>query len=205
MTKNEFLEKLSAKISVLPSDDKQKSIAYYGEMIDDCMENGMSEEKAVLSMGSVDSVAEQILEEASTWHIVKEKVRPKRKLSVFEIVLIVLGSPVWLSLLVAVAAVIASLIMAVAAALISVVATLWAVGAAFVGTSLCGGALAVWAFVHGYAAQGFCFIGAGLLLAGLSILMYFASLYATIGCAKLVKMMALYGKRQLTKGGNRDA
>ena len=143
MTKYEFLEKLSRELSAMPRQDREKSLAYYSEMLDDYVEDGMSEEEAVDMLGNVKTVAQQILEDVPISHLVKEKVRVKRKLAAWEIVLLVLGSPIWLSLLVAAVAVVCSLFIAVFAVLISVIATLWAVGACFAGVALGGIFMAV--------------------------------------------------------------
>ena len=205
MTKYEFLGKLQEQLSALPTQDREKTLTYYSEMLDDCMEDGMREEDAVASMGSVEEVAAQILSDVPLSHLVKERIRPKRKPGAFEIVLIVLGSPVWLSLLVAAAAVALSLLIAFFAVMISVIASMWAVGASFVGTFLGSLAYGVLMLVQGLVPQGLCFIGAGLLLVGLSILMYHASLYATVGCAKLVKNLFFYGKDKLRKVGRQNA
>ena len=50
MTKNEFMSALCAKLSVLPEEDIHNSLSYYSEMIEDCRENGMSEEEVHTSV-----------------------------------------------------------------------------------------------------------------------------------------------------------
>ena len=205
MTKYEFLDNLRQKLSMIPPEDREKSVAYYSEMLDDCMEDGMDEEEAVASLGSVDAIAEQILEEVPVARLIKEKVRPKRKLGTFEIVLLVLGSPIWLSLLVSALAVIVSLFVAVWTVGISVIASLWAVGISVAAVCLYGLLLTVLAFCQGFVAQGICYFGIALILAALSILIYFASLYTTVGCVKLAKNMYGYCKRKLTKRGKKNA
>ena len=205
MTRNEFMAALRTRLAGLPEQDMQKSLAYYGEMIDDCTEDGMSEEEAVASMGDPEEIAQQILADIPLGRLVKERIRPKRKLQAWEIVLLILGSPVWLSLLIAAAAVILSLFVAFVAVLLSVVACLWALGASFAGISM-GGVLVVAQMLwQGFVPQGICCIGAILLSACLAVLMYFASLYTTIGCAKLVKRTVVCGVRQWRKGGRKDA
>ena len=72
MTKNEFMSALCAKLSVLPEEDIHNSLSYYSEMIEDCRENGMSEEEAVAAMGTPDAVAAQILEEVPISRLVKD-------------------------------------------------------------------------------------------------------------------------------------
>ena len=47
MRKTEFLERLRAALNALPEEEAKKTIAYYAEMIDDRIEDGMSEEEAI--------------------------------------------------------------------------------------------------------------------------------------------------------------
>ena len=106
MDKNAFLDELREKLSGLPEEDIEERVAFYREMIDDRIEDGVPEEEAVEGVGTVDSVVEQIMSEIPLSKLVREKVKPKRSLKAWEIVLLVLGSPVWIPLLVAAAAVV---------------------------------------------------------------------------------------------------
>ena len=63
MNKQEFLSLLAQELSGLPGKDVTDRLAFYDEMIDDRIEEGLSEEDAVDEMGPVDEVAAQILEE----------------------------------------------------------------------------------------------------------------------------------------------
>ena len=47
MTKQEYLSAIRGKIRKMPADDINKFMDYYSEMIDDRMEDGLSEEDAV--------------------------------------------------------------------------------------------------------------------------------------------------------------
>ena len=96
MTKQEFLTNLQSSISVLPKEDVVKYIEYYSEMIDDRMEEGLSEQEAIVAVGTIEEIAYQISEEI---HLANPP-KPKRKLRAWEIVLLVLGSPLWVSLLI---------------------------------------------------------------------------------------------------------
>ncbi len=116
MNREEFLDELRHRLSGLPQEDIEEQIAFYEEMIADRMDEGMSEEESVSGIGLVEEIACQIMSEIPLTKLVKEKVRPKRSLRVWEIVLLVLGSPVWIPLAVAAVAV-----------LLSVYAVLWAV------------------------------------------------------------------------------
>ena len=63
MNKDQFLEELRKKLSGLPQEDIDERLAFYSEMIDDRMEEGITEEDAVAGLGTVDSVVEQIMSE----------------------------------------------------------------------------------------------------------------------------------------------
>jgi len=95
MNKSEFLAALREKLNGVPEEDINKSLDFYGEMIDDRVEDGMSEEEAVEVLGSMEEIINQILSEVSLPKLVKEKVKPKQALKAWEVVLIVLGAPIW--------------------------------------------------------------------------------------------------------------
>jgi len=56
MNKNEFLATLRERLNGLPEEDIIKSIDFYGEMLDDRIEDGMSEEEAVSDLGNIDEI-----------------------------------------------------------------------------------------------------------------------------------------------------
>ncbi len=64
MTKIEFLEQLEARLRGINIVDRIRSLDYFSEMIDDAMENGMSETEAVASLGDIDEIADRIMQEA---------------------------------------------------------------------------------------------------------------------------------------------
>ncbi len=55
MNKQEYLESIRSRISAMPADDVNRFMDYYSEMIDDRVEDGLSEEEAVADMGSPDA------------------------------------------------------------------------------------------------------------------------------------------------------
>ncbi len=187
MGKAEFLEVLRRKLTGLPQAEIEERLAFYNEMIDDRIEDGLTEAEAVAEVGPVEDVVNQIMAEIPLTALVRERVRPKRSLRVWEIVLLVLGSPIWLSLLIAAFAVGLSLYIV----LWSVVVSLWAVA-----VSLAAGVFACLfeVFVYQKAGNlgGAVFAGgAALACAGLAILMFFVCLAATKGVARLTKKMIL--------------
>ena len=106
MNKQEFLLALRGALAGLSEADIRASLDYYTEIIDDQIEEGITETDAVASLGSVVTVAEQILMDMPLPKLVKARVKPKRRLRAWEIVLIAVGSPVWVPILLAMAVVV---------------------------------------------------------------------------------------------------
>lgn len=160
MNKREFLRSLSASLRGMPRGERAQSLEYYGEMIQDRMEEGLSEEEAVARLGSADEIARQILEGGGA------QGKQGRRAPVWMIALIVLGSPVWLALLFAfLAVVLAAYIVAW-----SLIAALYAV---LLGMAVCGpfGALGLVAeIVKGNFALAVLLLGGGCALLGLALL-----------------------------------
>ena len=199
MNQEKFISQLRAKLSGLPQKDVEDRLSFYAEMIDDRMEDGLSEEDAICEIGSVEEIYAQILSEIPLSKIVKEQVRPKRKFKAWEIVLLALGSPIWLSLLIAAFAVIFSLY----AVIWSVIVSLWAIFAAL---AACGGVGTVFGLSYvftGYTVAGSFLISAALLSAGLSIFMFFGCLAATKGTIQLTKNIVLMIKNSFARKENR--
>ncbi len=187
MSKQEFLAGLRKGLSGLPRDDIEERLTFYNEMIEDRKEEGLSEEEAVSAVGSVDEIAAQIVADISLAKIAKEKIKPKRRLKAWEIVLLLLGSPIWLSLLFAAFAVSLSLYVA----LWSVIISMWVVFGSLIGCAL-GGIVAGTGFAFGgNGLTGIAMIGAGIVCAGLSIFLFYGCKVATKGTLLLTKKIAL--------------
>lgn len=194
MSKQEFLAQLHKGLSGLPQDDIEERLTFYSEMIDDRMEEGLTEEDAVSEIGTVDTIISQIVTDIPLTKLIKEKA-PKKRLSVLEIVLLVLGSPIWLSLLIAAFAVILSLYIA----WWSVIISLWAAFASLIGCAF-GSIIAAIVFaVGGYGTTGIAMTSAGLICAGLSIFLFYGCKGATNGTLLLTKKFFLGIKRSFLK------
>lgn len=187
MNKQEFLEQLRRGISGLPQEDIEERLTFYSEMIDDRIEEGLSENEAVSEIGSVDTVISQILEDTPLVKLVKQKIRPKKRISAWEIVLLILGSPIWLSLIIAAFAVVIS----VYAAVWSLIIALWSVFVSLAAAALGGAAGGIWFAVTAKAVTGLAAAGTGVFCAGLSVFMFFACKAATKGILLLTKKAAL--------------
>ena len=62
MNKEQFLTALRARLTGLPREDLERTLQYYREMIDDRIEEGMSEQAAVADVGDPDELAAAILQ-----------------------------------------------------------------------------------------------------------------------------------------------
>lgn len=178
MTKAELVASLRTRLAGLPENDIQKAIDYYSEAVDDCMEDGMSEAEAVASLGSLDDIVEQIMLDAPLPSLVRARVKPQRTLHAWELVLIILGAPIWLSLAVAAA----SVVLAVYVTLWSIIVGLFAVALAFGVCLLVGVAGGVLMLIRGAPLSAVTIFGAGLLLGGLAIFVF-------IGTAALTRLL----------------
>ena len=87
MLKSEFLKQLENRLLGIPKEDLNRTIDYYNEIISDKQEDGMSEEEAINSLGSIDEIVKDILNEIPIKKLVKEKLQLNRKLKTWEIVL----------------------------------------------------------------------------------------------------------------------
>ncbi len=195
MRKNEFLASLCNRLCGLPQEDIEECLTFYGEMIDDRIEEGISEEEAVRQMGSVDEIVRQTLAEIPLVKIVGRRVKPKRALRAWEIVLLAVGAPVWLPLTVAAIAVMLSLYVV----LWSVVVSLWSVFVSLVGCAVGGVASGILFVCLGNTTAGLAMLSAGLVCAGLSVFGFYGCRAATKGSVWLTKRIAVGIKKLFIK------
>lgn len=186
MNKSEFIEALRTKLFALPKEEANEHLHFYSEMIEDRMEEGLTEEEAVSAVGNLEEISAEIVAEFSRdkaeemipkeikMENVKEK-KARRHLRAGEIVLLVLGAPLWVTILIAVFAVVLSLYVSLWAVIIS----LWAVVGSVVLTSI-GGIMAGIGFaLGGFTVTSVATFGASLVLAGVSVLLFVLSIAAT--------------------------
>ena len=194
MNKQEFLAQLRAGLAGLPQEDLEERLSFYSEMLDDQMEEGFSEEEAVAAVGPVEEIVRQIIADTPLAKLAKERIRPRRQLKAWEIVLLVLGSPLWLSLGLAAATVIFALYVV----LWSVSVSLWAV---FASLAVCavGSLPAFVVLIARSSAAGLALLAAGLVCAGLAIFLFFGCRAVTKGILALTKNIAAWTKRCFLK------
>ena len=190
MDKQEFLTRLGQALSGLPQADIDERLDFYSEMIDDRVEDGLTEAEAVAELGSVDEVVSQILAETPLTKLVRERVKPTRRMQVWEIVLLVLGFPLWFPLLIAVFAVVFSIYIVIWAVIVS----LWAVELSLAAACLAVLGVGVVLLFRSGVLTGLVLIGAAAVLAGLTVFFFFACRGVTKGALWLTKKIALWIK-----------
>lgn len=195
MNKTEFLLALTEGLSALPWDEVDERRTFYNEMIDDRMEEGLSEEEAVAAMGDINGIISQIMSEVPLSQLVRYRMKTARKPDPWNAALLILGSPVWVPLLVAAFAVGLSLYLV----LWSVIISFWAVFASFAGCALGGFFGGIILAVTGKSLPGIALIAAALVFAGLAIFLFIGCKAAAKGTALLTKKLGLGIKRLFIK------
>ena len=63
MSKQEFLSRLKKELSGLPEDDIAERLDFYAEMIDERMDDGLSEEEAIADIGPIEKIVSETIAE----------------------------------------------------------------------------------------------------------------------------------------------
>ena len=165
MSKADFLRLLERALAQLSEEERQKNLEYYSELLDDMMEEGMTEAEATAKLGSPSQIAQSILQEMPLSKLVSTRMKPRSGWTPLAIVLAVVGSPVWVPLLLAGVTIVLALVVSI-----------WALGFAAIAVVI-GLAVAVVAapiIAIRTAAMtlplGLMLLGAGLVLLGLCVL-----------------------------------
>lgn len=187
MNKIDFLDNLQNALTGLPGDDMQKTIDYYSEMIDDAVEEGEDEQAVIERLGSIEDIAEKVINETPLSRFVREDMK-KRNMSAEVIILLIVSSPLWLVFLVTAFAVGFSLYIAVWSVVLSffVIFGALAISAAAM--------LVVSPFLLAVRPLKAMFaFGAALLCAGLSVFLFYLSVYS----AKMVIKFTVFSGRNI--------
>lgn len=196
MNKTEFLNELKKQISEYSVEETEKFMEYYAEMIDDRVENGMTEAEAVASLGTVDSIANQIKCELPITTLVKQKVKEKTKgkeIPAWTIILLILGFPLWGG----VAIFILGMFIMFYSLIWTMDITLWSVvlslGAGTI-SGLIGFFVSLFRLSFGSAVF---YLGAGMLCGGLGIFVFLGTLLVTKGIIHGTKRCFLWIKQAI--------
>ena len=194
MTKASLLMWLREAFSAYPPEEVEERIRFYEEMIDDRMEDGLTEEEAVASLGSLEEVIAKMAAEMPPL-----KTKKAMRLRWWEILLLVLGFPLWLPLLIAGFAVALALYICVWTAILC----LWA---GFVTIAVCSffGILAGIAYIIFISRlTGIALLGAGIFCMGLSILAFWGCKVISAGTWKLT--VKLLTRKNRSDSGKEEA
>ena len=195
MTKQEFLMELRTSLSGLPQKDIEERLTFYSEMIEDRIEDGLSEEQAVLAVGTAKEIVAQTVAEIPLAKIAKERIKSNRRFKAWEIVLLAFGSPIWLSLGIALVAVILS----VYVSLWSVIISLWAAFVSLVASSFGGVMAGILFSIKDNLLTGIAVCGASIVCLGFSIFMFYGCKAASKGILILTKKIAILIKNCFIK------
>ena len=192
MNKTEFLDALRHALGKLPSYEVEQSIAFYAEMIDDRIEDGMSEQEAVAALGSVHAIAAQIV--AETPPIPKAIAKANTGSRTLNIVLLAILSPIWVTLALAFACMVLAIYLAI-----------WSVVAMLLLCAPIGVFGLAWCAATGFPLSGIWVFGCGLAGAGLGLFSWFGVLAASKGLVNLTHSFARWVKGLFIKLKRNDA
>lgn len=196
MQKYEFLSAIEKDLSGLPKEDIRRSLDYYSEMIDDRMDEGLSEEDAIKEIGAPEEIAAQILSETSLPKLVKKKMSKKKEFKTWEIILLVLGAPLWIPLLLSLLIIILSIF----AVIWSLIVSLYAINITFVACGIACVFFPVTFLINGAYWEAITVFGVGILLLGLGVFLFLGSKQVTKGVIALSKKTVIVIKNILVKG-----
>ena len=168
MTKQEFLSELERRLAKLPKEERKERIAFYEEMINDRMEEWPTEEQAVAMVGTVEEVVQQILVDMPLAEVEEQMAKPKRKLKGWQLACLIVGSPIWVSLLFAALAP----VFALYGFVWSIILSLWVVELSLGGSALATLAAGILLMVNGQVMPGLAVLGISCVCVGLTIFMF---------------------------------
>ena len=184
MNKLDFLAALEKKLQPLPEEERAKALEYYFEIIDDRMDCGVTEEEAVAGCGDIDEIAEKIIMDTPLTKLVRQKNKSRRRMRAWEIVLLAVGSPLWISL----GAAVFCVLLAMSIVLWCVVLCVFVVGIALGASALAACAAAVVFLVQGKFMPALFLLGAALICVGLTMLFFLLGKVTAKGVVKLHKL-----------------
>lgn len=197
MTKKEFLDELTKQLKGLPQSEIDKTITFYSEIIEDHMEEGATEEEAVEALESIEEIVKNATFKAPLTGLVKEKVKKSINFTGPVIALLILGSPLWISLLLALLSIVVGLLFAVGGVIFGLFVT--------VGAILFSGIMCVVALPFIFAENplaGTFLLGVGLIFVGGSIFLVYGAKFVTKYLIKGMKWLVIKIKSFFVKEVN---
>ena len=189
MTRDEFLGRLGELLACLPAEQVEETKAFYAEAIADRMEDGMSEEEAVAAMGDPAELGRALNRVHSPLPAVPRAIaRTRRRSTTLLWVLTIVGSPVWVPLLAAFAAVAVTVYICIWLLALCV----WIVAAALGGVGVVELLLAVSGVTIGHFPYALASAGVGLGLVGVAL---FVGAGAWAASKQIARLSALWARK----------
>ena len=186
MNKHEFFDALRRALAGLPAAEIEKAVNYYNEVFSDHLEEGKTEESIVASLEPVAVIARRIIDETPMHTLIKERARAIRTGNkTLNLLLLILGFPLWFPLLISILAVILSVYLVIW----SLILTLFSIVLALALSAL----VLIFGSPLGFGASpiaGFLMIGGGLICAGLTVFAFLIALYGSRALIRLTGYLA---------------
>jgi len=180
MNKVQFLRSLRELLAQLPEAEINKHTQYYSEIIEDMMEDGLTEQDAIASIGDINEIAASILMDYPIKTLVKTRSTPKGGWTAAAIVFAIIGSPIWIPILIAILSVILAIYIVIWAVVISLFACVIAIAATLAAAIVVGAKLLIVT-----PAVGLLMIGTGLTGLAINVFLFWLVIAAAKGCVKL--------------------
>lgn len=195
MKKDEFIARLRKNLSGLPKEEREDRVSFYSEMIDDKVADGYPEEEVIDDLGTPEEVAKEIIGDTPLRTIIKERVKPKRSLKGWEVLLLVLGFPLWFPLVLTIFILFLSGFIVVWSLMIALLAVDLGLLAGGIGSIVIGVLTVSSKGITSAAFIG----GAGMAVTGLAIIFILSTKGILKGLGKLTKKM-LVGTKNMVVG-----
>lgn len=172
MNRNQFIDKLAKKLSNLSEQELKQTIDYYYEIISDKINDGMTEDEAIDSLGSIDEIASSIL--SDNFILKNDKASNKnKKENNWKGITIGATAIIWIPILIV-----------LIGAAIGIYVSLWAIVISFGATSLATGIgtlvsiLGIIDICTGAVGSGLTWISMGIGSLGLCFIFYTITIYS---------------------------
>lgn len=195
MNKTDFLVALRSKLGKLPGYEVEQSIAFYAEMIDDRMEDGMSEQDAVAALGPVQEIATHIITEMPP--IPKAIAKADTGSRTLNIVLLAVFSPFW----VPIALTLAITAFAIYLSIWLVILSLWLTIIALILCAPLGIAALIWCTFTGFPLSGLWIFGTGMTVAGIGLFAFLGMSEINKSLVQLTRSFSAWLKGLFTRKG----
>ena len=194
MNKNEFLAQLRKSFSGASIEEIEERVAFYSEMIDDRMEEGLSETQAVSEILSMDETGTKMIAKPPIDERQNKKDTDKKS-EAWKKILLAVGASIWFCLLLAVAVTVFALYVSLWAIIVS----LWAAFVILIVTAFACILLTVVYFCLGHTLMSVAALGSASVLFGLAIFLFYGGKAATKGGYVLPKIILSKFKKYYKK------